>query len=57
MCLLDEECQGICHSDAARILQMQSIKANVFRMIHATASAFGKRNVCAFAIQMRHVSY
>jgi len=50
ICLPDEEYQGICNPDAARFLQtgivkvnffrMQSVKANVVRTMHATASAF-----------------
>jgi len=39
ICLPDEECQGICLMDAAHVLQMQNVKANFFRTMHATASA------------------
>jgi len=45
--LLDEECQGILLRDAVRLLQMQSVKANVVLMACAMASAF--RTTCAMA--------
>ena len=47
-CLPDEECQGICHLDAPRVLQTQSVKANVLRTTHSTASAFRTRSVSVF---------
>jgi len=39
ICLPDEECQGICLLNAARILQMQSVKADVVR--RRAVRAFG----------------
>jgi len=56
-CLPYEVCQGICHPDAARVLQTQSVKANVVRTTHATASAFWTRSVRPFAIRTHRVSY
>jgi len=40
ICLLDEECQGICLLDAARVLQRQSVKADVVRTRGVRAVAF-----------------
>jgi len=57
ICLLDVKCQGICHPDAARFIQMESVKANVVRTTRATASSFWRRSVRVFAIRMQHVSY
>jgi len=58
-CLTDAECQGRCRPDegcqgigllnAARVLQTQTVKANVFQTIHGAASAFQTRSVRAFA--------
>jgi len=56
-CHLDEGCQGICLLNAAHVLQMQNVKANVLRTTHATASAFPMRSVRTFAFWMQHVSY
>ena len=47
--LLDEECQRICLLNAARVIQMQNVKANVFRTMHAMASAFQTSCVRVFA--------
>jgi len=47
--LLDEECQRICLLNVARVIQMQNVKANVFRMMHAMASAFQTSRVRTFA--------
>jgi len=62
-CRPDEECQGICVLNAARVLQTQnvkanffrtqSVKANVVRTTCAMASAFWTRSV--FAIRMQHM--
>jgi len=50
ICLLDEECQGICHPDAARVFQMRSVKANVVRTACAIASAFWMRSARALIL-------
>ena len=52
ICLLDEQCQRICLLNAACILQMQNFKADVFRTMHATASAFQMSSVRVFAFWM-----
>ena len=48
ICLPDEECQGICLLDAARVLQKQSVKADVVRTTGATACALRTNTVRAF---------
>jgi len=47
ICLPDEECQGICLLNAVRILQTQSVKADVVRM----------RSVRPFAFSTQRMSY
>ena len=49
ICLLDEECPCICLLNAARVLQIQNVKANVFQTMHAMASTIQTRSVSAFA--------
>ena len=56
ICLLDEKCQGICLLDAARVLYLQSVKANVIRTTHAMASAFQMKSVSAFGFLMQLVN-
>jgi len=56
--LPDQDCQGICFLDAARVLQTQNIKANflrtqsvkakVARTTRIMASAFWTRSISAF---------
>jgi len=55
ICLIDEECQSIPLRDTARLLQMQSVKANVLRTMHAIASAFQTTRATVSAFWTRSV--
>ena len=55
--LTDDECQGIFLTDAARILRMTNVVANVVLTMSDTAYAFRTKSVRAFGFWAERMPY